>query len=509
MLDKNLKDQLAQYFGLLKSEVTIGLSATENENSKKLRAFVEDVASLSDKISVVEKDLTYTPSFDIRGDFDHGDIVFAGLPLGHEFASFALAMLQAGGVEPKVDESVKKRIKDLDGADFETIVSLSCHNCPDVVQALNIMAILNKDINHTMIEGGMFTDIAEGRDVMAVPAIFKDGEFFEGGKQSIDTILEKLGSKADGSDFEDKGVFDSLIIGGGPAAATAGLYAARKGLKVGIIASEFGGQVTETLGIENIPGFSYTEGPDFMAKMEKQVSDLGVDIMTGVMAEDLSKNEGLVEISLDNGATLKAKTSTIATGARWRLIGIPGETEFRNKGVAYCTHCDGPLFKGKKVAVIGGGNSGIESAIDLAGMVDHVTVLEFLPDLKADEVLQKKLKSLPNVEVITNAQTTGLYGDGRVERLEYTDRISGEEKSIDIAGCFIQVGLVPNTEWLKDSAIDLSERGEIITKADGSTSLEGVFAAGDATEVLFKQIVIAAGTGATAALGAFNFLMRQ
>ena len=515
MLENNLKQQLAQYLDMLKTEVTIGLSVSQDENSNKVREFVEEVAELSDKIKVEEKELTYTPSFEIKGDFDHGRIVFAGVPLGHEFASFALAMLQAGGIEPKVDETTKKRIESIEASDFETIVSLSCHNCPDVVQALNIMAILNPNVNHTMIEGSMFQDIAEDRDVLAVPAIFKDGEFLEGGKQTMDTLLDKIAGGKSADDFTDKAAFDVLIIGGGPAAATASIYAARKGVQTGLIASEFGGQVVETLGIENIPGFKYTEGPSFMGQMEDQVRALDVDIMTGTLAENIKESENssddlrLIEVELDNGAKLEARSVIIATGARWRLLGIPGEIEFKNKGVAYCTHCDGPLFKGKKVAVIGGGNSGIEAAIDLAGMVDHVTVLEFLPELKADQVLQDKLNSLDNVTVIKNAQTTGLYGDSKLERLEYTDRETNEEHSIDVAGCFIQVGLVPNTDWLKESEVDLTDRGEIIVNPDGSTSLEAVYAAGDATNSLFKQIVIAAGSGATAALGAFNYLMRN
>ncbi|MDU0893927.1 MAG: FAD-dependent oxidoreductase, partial [Anaerococcus sp.] len=321
------------------------------------------------------------------------------------------------------------------------------------------------------------------------------------------------GKSAD--DFADKAAFDVLIIGGGPAAATAAVYAARKGVSTGLVASDFGGQVVETLGIENIPGFKYTEGPSFMEQMEEQVKALGVDIMTGTLAQNIKESENssqdlrLIEVELDNGAKLEARSVIIATGARWRLLGIPGEIEFKNKGVAYCTHCDGPLFKGKKVAVIGGGNSGIEAAIDLAAMVEHVTVIEFLPELKADQVLQDKLNSLDNVTVIKNAQTTGLYGDSKLERLEYTDRETNEEHSIDVAGCFIQVGLVPNTDWLKESEVDLTDRGAIIVNPDGSTSLEAVYAAGDATNSLFKQIVIAAGSGATAALGAFNYLMRN
>ncbi len=515
MLENNLKQQLAQYLDMLKTEVTIGLSVSQDENSNKVREFVEEVAELSDKIKVEEKELTYTPSFEIKGDFDHGRIVFAGLPLGHEFASFALAMLQAGGIEPKVDKATKNRIESIESSDFETIVSLSCHNCPDVVQVLNIMAILNPNINHTMIEGSMYQDIVESRDVLAVPAIFKNGEFLEGGKQTMDTLLDKIAGGKSADDFADKAAFDVLIIGGGPAAATAAVYAARKGVSTGLVASDFGGQVVETLGIENIPGFKYTEGPSFMEQMEEQVKALGVDIMTGTLAQNIKESENssqdlrLIEVELDNGAKLEARSVIIATGARWRLLGIPGEIEFKNKGVAYCTHCDGPLFKGKKVAVIGGGNSGIEAAIDLAAMVEHVTVIEFLPELKADQVLQDKLNSLDNVTVIKNAQTTGLYGDSKLERLEYTDRETNEEHSIDVAGCFIQVGLVPNTEWLEESDVELTDRGEIKVNPDGSTSLEGVYAAGDATTSLFKQIVIAAGSGATAALGAFNYLMRN
>ena len=514
MLDQNLKNQLAQYLDMLKTEVTIGLSVTNDEKSNKVRGFVEDVASLSDKINVVEKDLAYTPAFELIGEKDHGQIIFAGVPLGHEFSSFALALLQVGGIEPKIDDTTKKRIKAIeDTQNLETIVSLSCHNCPEVVQSFNIMAVLNPNINHTMIEGSMFQDLAEDRDVLAVPAIFKDGEFLEGGKQTMDSLLELIGSKKSSEDFADKPAFDVLIIGGGPAAATAAVYAARKGVKTGLVASEFGGQVVETLGIENIPGFKYTEGPDFMASMNEQVTALGVDVMTVALASEVKEAENsanrLIEVGLDNGTKLESRTVVIATGARCRLLGIPGETEFRNKGVAYCTHCDGPLFKGKPVAVIGGGNSGIEAAIDLASMVDHVTVLEFLPELKADQVLQDKLYSLDNVTVIKNAQTTGLYGDSRLERLEYTDRESGQEHSLDVEGCFIQVGLVPNTEWLKESDVKLTDRGEILVDGEGKTSLEGVYAAGDATNTVFKQIVIAAGTGATAALGAFNYLMRN
>lgn len=508
MLDQKLKEQLKAYLKMLKSNVIIGLSLTDDENSKKLESFIKDVESLSEKISVKEEDLEYKPSFRLQGEFEHGRIIFAGVPLGHEFESFVLALLQVGGIAPKISDEDKKRIESIDTEEnYETIVSLSCHNCPEVVQSFNIMAVLNKNINHTMIEGSAHQDIAEKRDVMAVPAIFKDKEFIDGGKKTLKNLLDLVAGRAkkDLSKFKD---YDVLIVGGGPASGTSAIYAARKGLKVAIIADEFGGQVNETLTIENIPGLISTEGPKYMNLLKEQVKKLDVDIIDGVNAKSFSKENGEIFVEIEDGAKINTKSLILATGTRWRLLNIPGEDEFKKKGIAFCTHCDGPLFKGKDVGVIGGGNSGIEAAIDLAGLCKSVTVYEFLPELKADKILQEKLESLQNVKVITNAQTTEFIGDNKLKGLKYTDRLTGEEHEEKLSGVFLQIGQMPNTEWLK-GLVNLTERGEIEVKKDGSTNVEGVFAAGDCTNSVYKQIVIAAGSGATAALSAFNYLIRK
>lgn len=508
MLDSKLKDQLKAYLKMLKSNVTIGLSLNEDENSKKLKSFIEEVESLSDKIKIKEENLNFTPAFSLNGEFEHGKIVFAGIPLGHEFESFVLALLQVGGIEPKISIEEKERIKSIkEKRNFETIVSLSCHNCPEVVQAFNIMAVLNKNISHTMIEGSINQDICEQRDVMAVPAIFENGEFLDGGKKTMASLLDLVAEKVqkDLSNFKD---YDILIVGAGPSSATAAIYGARKGLKVAIVADEFGGQVNETLDIENITGILKTEGSKYMLSVKNQVENLGVDIIEGVKAVDFEKKDDEFNIILEDGAKINSKSLIFATGTRWRLLGIDGEEKFKNKGVAFCTHCDGPLFKGKDVAVVGGGNSGIEAAIDLASIAKTVTVLEFLPELKADKILQTKLESFQNVKVITSAQTTKLLGDEKLTGLEYIDRNTKEEKTIDLAGVFIQIGQIPNTEWL-EGKIKLTDRGEIEVEKDGSTNIEGIFAAGDAINSVYKQIIIAAGSGATAALSAFNYLIRK
>lgn len=466
---------------------------------------MEEIADLSPRLSVVKKELDLTPSFSLSSG-DRGGIVFAGVPLGHEFESFVLALLQVSGRAPKIEDHQLERIKSIDKElAFETVVSLSCHNCPEVVQALNIMAAVNPKISHRMVDGSMFQEYVDEKGVMAVPASFLNGESFYNGKINLNGILDKVTGKKERPSLKDKPLYDLLVIGGGPAGATAAIYGARKGIKTGLIAKNFGGQVEETLAIENITGFTYTEGPKFMASVKEHVLQYGVDLMDEVEVEKIHRDD-VVKITTDSGE-LSAKTVVIATGAKWRLIGIPGEIEFRNKGVAYCTHCDGPLFKNKKVTVIGGGNSGIEAAIDLAGLAEEVLVLEFLPELKADSVLQDKLKSLSNVRVVTNAETKALEGGERLEKIRYVDRISGEEHEEATDGCFIQVGLVPVTEWVE--GIEKNNRGEIIVDEVGATSMEGVFAAGDCTDSAFKQIVIAQGSGATAALGSYQYLMRQ
>lgn len=508
MLEQDIKSQLAEYLTLLENDIVLKVQVGPDNVSKEVDELVNEIASMSDKISVESGDFPRTPSFSINRKGEDTGVVFAGVPLGHEFTSLVLALLQVSGRPPKTDEKIIGQIKQLEGPlHFETYVSLSCQNCPDVVQALNLMSVVNPDITHTMIEGSAFKEEAESKDVMAVPAVFLNGEPFINGRQTLESILEKLGSTVDISELNDKEPFDVLVVGGGPAGASAAIYAARKGIRTGIVAERFGGQVQDTMGIENFIGTKYTEGPKLVANLEEHVRDYKVDIMNSMRAKSLAKKD-LFELELENGATLKSKTVIISTGARWRNIGVPGEAEFKNKGVAYCPHCDGPIFEGKDVAVVGGGNSGIEAAIDLAGIVKHVTVIEFLPELKADKVLQDRLFSLPNVKVITNARTSEIYGSDRVEGLRYIDRETEEEHSVELAGVFIQIGLVPNTEWL-EGTLERSRFGEILVDKRGTTSMPGVFAAGDCTDSAYKQIIISMGSGATAALGAFDHLIRN
>ena len=498
MLGAEIKAQLEQYIQLLEGEVVLKVSAGTD---KDMEAFVNEIASMSDLIQVVPAVLPRTPSFTV------GDrITFAGVPMGHEFTSFVMALLQVSGRKPKVDDKVIDQIKDLRGPFvFETYISLSCHNCPDVVQALNIMAVLNPDITNVMIDGAKFKDEVEKKDIMAVPSVYLNGEFFESGRVTIEEILNKLGSKADVSDIDGK-EYDVLVVGGGPAGASAAVYAARKGIRTAIVAERFGGQVMDTMGIENLIGTSYTEGPKLVASLEEHVKDYPVDIHNVQKVTAVNKKDHIVEVELESGATLRSRTVIVATGARWRELGIPGEAGFKNKGVAYCPHCDGPLFKGKHVAVIGGGNSGVEAAIDLAGIVKEVTVFEFMPELKADQVLQDKLHSLPNVKVITNAQTTEITGDSTVNGIEYIDRATEEQHHIGLDGVFVQIGLVPNTEFID---VEKDKFGQIIVDAHGATSKSRIFAAGDCTNVPYKQIIISMGQGATASLGAFDYLIRN
>lgn len=507
-LDAEIKGQLAQYLDLLENDIEFHASLATDENSQKVREFLEEITAMSPKISLVEVALDKTPSFTVDGKTSSSGIAFAGLPLGHEFTSLILAILQVGGRAPKVEESLISQIKKIDQKlHFETYVSLTCHNCPDVVQALNIMSLVNPNISHTMIEGGMFKEEVDAKGIMAVPTVFLNGEEFASGRMTIEQLVEKAAGPVDASEFEGKDPYDVLVIGGGPAGASAAIYAARKGIRTGLVAETFGGQVLETLGIENVIGTPYTEGPKLMAQVEEHVNQYNVDVMKTQRTTKLERNE-LIEVTLENGAVLKSKTAILATGARWRNVGVPGEQEFKNKGVAYCPHCDGPLFEGKEVAVIGGGNSGIEAAIDLAGIVKHVTVLEFMPELKADQVLQDRLNSLANVTVLKNVQTKEITGTDKVNGITYIDRESNQESHIDLDGVFILIGLVPNTEWL-ETTVERNRMGEILVNKQGATNLPGVFAAGDCTDSAYKQIIISMGSGATAALGAFDYLIRN
>jgi alkyl hydroperoxide reductase subunit F len=513
MLDTNVKTQLAAYLEKLQQPIELVASLDDSDAALQMRELLADIAALSHLVSVREDGTdARKPSFSVGRSGETARIRFAGIPMGHEFTSLVLALLQSGGHPPKVDSALIEQIRAIPGKfRFETFISLSCHNCPDVVQALNLMAVLNPGIESVMIDGALFQDEVNTRQIMAVPSVFLNGEPFGQGRMTIEEVVAKLDSGATARDAEKldaKEAFDVLVIGGGPAGAAAAIYAARKGIRTGVVAERFGGQVLDTLAIENFISVQHTEGPKLAMALEQHVKEYEVDIMNLQRAEALIPCEGMHQVRLASGATLKAKAVVLATGARWREMNVPGEQEYRGKGVAYCPHCDGPLFKGKRVAVVGGGNSGVEAAIDLAGIVAHVTVLEFNDTLRADAVLQKKLNSLTNVTVIKNAMTTEVTGDGnKLNGLLYTDRVSKESHRIELEGVFVQIGLLPNTDWLKGT-LDLSKYGEIEIDARCQTSLPGVFAAGDATTVPYKQIVIAMGEGAKASLSAFDHLIR-
>ncbi|MDB5890742.1 MAG: ahpF [Polaromonas sp.] len=517
MLDAATKAQLQSYLQRATQPIEIVASLDDSPASVEMQSLLKDVADASPLVKVTESrdDSHRKPSFSINRPSENHGPRFAGLPMGHEFTSLILALLQIGGYPPKVDEEILQQVRALDGDfEFEIYVSLSCHNCPDVVQALNLMAVQNPRIKTTMIEGSLFQAEVKERQIMAVPTVFLNGTEFGQGRMSLEEILAKIdtsGVEREAKKIDAKDAFDVLIVGGGPAGAAAAVYAARKGIRTGVASERFGGQTLDTLGIENFISIKETEGPKFALALEEHVRSYDVDIMNLQRAKALVPNSGpsqdLIEIQLESGASLRSKSVVISTGARWRNINVPGEKEFKNKGVAYCPHCDGPLFKGKRVGVIGGGNSGVEAAIDLAGIVGHVTLIEYDTALRADAVLQRKLHSLKNVTVITNAQTTEITGDQKVNALIYKDRATSELHTVALEGIFIQIGLIPNTDWLK-GVIELSKHGEIVVDAKGQTSVPGVFAAGDATTVPFKQIIIAAGDGAKAALGAFDHLMR-
>ncbi|PKM50006.1 MAG: alkyl hydroperoxide reductase subunit F [Firmicutes bacterium HGW-Firmicutes-7] len=508
LLDAEIRQQLSEYLKLMDGDVHVTISAGSDSISDDMVAMVGEIADMAPQIKVEKSTLERTPSFSINRPDEEIGIVFAGIPLGHEFTSLVLALLQVSGRPPKLEDKTIEQVKNLKGEYcFETFISLNCHNCPDVVQALNMMSLLNKNIRHTMVDGAIFREEVENKGIMAVPAVFLNGELFGTGRMTVEDILAKLEKTTDISEFMDKEPFDVLVIGGGPGGASSAIYAARKGIRTGIISERFGGQVLDTMGVENFISVIYTEGPKIAASLEEHVRHYNIDIMNRQRAKEIKKKE-LIEVELENGAIIKSKAVIVATGARWRNVGVPGEIEFKNKGVAYCPHCDGPLFEGKDVAVIGGGNSGIEAAIDLAGIVRHVTVLEFMPELKCDAVLNERLYSLPNVTVLKNVQTKEIIGEDKVNGISYIERVTGIEKHIKLQGVFVQIGLVPNTEWLGDY-IEHNRFGEIIVDRHGATNIPGVFAAGDCTDSVFKQIIISMGSGATAALGAFDYLMRN
>ncbi|ATE58616.1 alkyl hydroperoxide reductase subunit F [Thauera sinica] len=517
MLDATIKTQLKAYLEKVTQPIEIVASLDDGEKSREMQALLADIAGLSDKITLseVRDDAQRKPSFSLNRRGANLGVRFAGLPMGHEFTSLILALLQVGGHPPKAEAEVIEQIRGLEGEyHFETYISLSCHNCPEVVQALNLMAVINPNVRHTMIDGALFQAEVDARKIMAVPTIFLNGEPFGQGRMELGEILAKVDTGAaarEAQKLSARDAFDVLVVGGGPAGAAAAIYAARKGIRTGIVAERFGGQVMDTMGIENFISVKETEGPKLVMALEEHVRQYGVDIMNLQRAAKVvpgsADGSTLARVQLENGGTLQAKTVILATGARWREMNVPGEKALRGKGVAYCPHCDGPLFKGKRVAVIGGGNSGVEAAIDLAGVVSHVTLLEFAEELRADAVLQSKLHSLPNVKVIKSAQTTEVTGADKVTGLMYKDRASGDTHWLELEGIFVQIGLLPNTDFLKGT-VELTKFGEIIVDAKGHTSVPGVFAAGDCTTVPYKQIIIAMGEGAKASLSAFDHLIR-
>lgn len=517
MLDANMKAQLKTYLEKVTRPFEIVASLDDSAKAGELRTLINDIAALTDKITVREDgDDARRPSFTLQRPDAEMHLRFAGIPMGHEFTSLVLALLQTGGHPPKLSDEKITQIKAIKGEFvFETYFSLSCQNCPDVVQALNLLAVLNPNIKHVAIDGALFQEEVDQRQVMSVPSIYLNGEAFGQGRMDVDEILAKIDTGAaerDAEKISSKEPFDVLIVGGGPAGAAAAIYAARKGIRTGVAAERFGGQVLDTMAIENFVSVQETEGPKLVRELEEHVKQYDVDIMNLQRASALvpaAETGGLHEIRFANGSSVRTKTVILSTGARWRELNVPGETEYRNRGVAYCPHCDGPLYKGKRVAVVGGGNSGIEAAIDLAGLVKHVTVLEFADTLKADDVLQRKLHSLPNVSVITSAQTTQVLGDThRVTGLEYKDRSSNEMHTVELEGIFVQIGLLPNSEWLKGT-VATSPHGEIEIDARGQTNIPGVFAAGDVTNVPYKQIIIAMGEGSRSSLSAFDYLIRH
>lgn len=512
MLDTAIKNQLKAYLEKLQRPIELVASLDESAKSLELKNLLDDIAELSEKVSVrLDGNSVYRPSFGVARVGEEPRIVFAGIPLGHEFTSLVLALLHTGGHPPKVDEATLTQVKAVEGSfHFEVFVSLSCHNCPDVVQAVNLMAAQNPGISATMIDGAVFQSEVENRQIMAVPSVYVNGQHFGQGRMTLEEILAKIDTGAaqrEAKLISQKEAFDVLVVGGGPAGSAAAIYAARKGIRTGLVAERFGGQVLDTLSIENFISVKETEGPKLAMALEQHVKDYDVDVMNLQKAAELVPGE-LIELKLASGASVKSKSVILATGARWREMNVPGEKDYRGKGVAYCPHCDGPLFKGKRVAVIGGGNSGVEAAIDLAGIVSHVTLIEFDAKLRADAVLQRKLYSLGNVTVITEALTTEVIGDGqKVTGLKYKSRNTDDIATVELEGIFVQIGLLPNTDWLKGS-VALSNRGEIEINARGETNIPGVFAAGDCTTVPYKQIIIAMGAGSTAALGAFDHLIR-
>ncbi len=516
MLDETLKQQLNSYMEYLRHPISLTMVDDGSDISQKMVELCKHIQQSSSKISLsfrAPHENERAPKLGISSGDEIPRVWFAGLPLGHEFTSLVLALLHVGGHPPKVKDYELDQARSISTPHkLEVFFSTSCQNCPDVVQAANIIAAHNTHIQVTSIEGGAFEKETEERNIFSVPAIFLDGQLLAQGRMGLSELVEKITGKSSYDptlDVKKEKLYDVMVVGGGPAGVAAAIYSARKGISTALLAERLGGQVLDTLKIENSIVIPETEGPKLAASMSEQLKNNGVDIIERNTAVGLKQEKDFIEIQLVNGTALKGKRIILAPGARWRQMNVPGEEQYRNKGVAYCPHCDGPLFKGKRVAVIGGGNSGAEAAIDLAGITEHVTLIEFDQKLRADQVLQERLKSLKNITIITSALTKEVIGNGsRVTGLVYEDRNTEVNHHLKLEGIFVQIGLLPNTEWLGE-AVNKNNRGEIEVDNRGATSMPGVFAAGDATTHPYKQIVAAMGQGATAALGAFEESMRH
>jgi alkyl hydroperoxide reductase subunit F len=521
MLTNDILNALKGYTANMQNKINFVVQAGDHEKKAELMEFLSSFASVSDNLSLEERDLKsvlQSPvSFLLEKDGQDTGIRFSGVPGGHEFNSLVLAVLHASGTEMKLDDSIKSIVSGIqEKLDFEVFISLSCHNCPDVVQALNQFALINEHITVEMIDGGVYPELIEERNIQGVPSVYLNGEVFANGKIDQAVLLEKLMEKypeiTKGSGpSESLPVQDVVVVGGGPAGAASAVYSARKGLKVAIIADRIGGQVKDTMGIENLISVPKTTGPELSTALEQHIRDYDVTVREHLRVANIVKGvDGENhKVELSSGEVIETKTIIIATGAKWRELGIPGEKENIGQGVAYCPHCDGPFFKGKDVAVIGGGNSGIEAALDLAGIVKSVTVYEFMPELKADRVLVEQAQKRENITILRNVATKEVLAEGgKVVALAYEDRATGEVKRQELSGIFVQIGLVPNSGFL-NGVVEMNPYGEVIVDDKGQTDVPGIFACGDVTTIPYKQIVIAMGEGAKASLAAFDYLLMQ
>lgn len=517
MITQDILNALKGYTANMQNRITFVLQTGEHEKRAELVQFLSDIASVSDNIDLEERDESATLrspiSFLLEADGADTGIRFSGIPSGHEFNSLVLAVLQASGTEVKLDEGIKRMVSNVQQElRFEVFISLSCHNCPDVVQTLNQFALINPRIHAEMIDGGLFQDEISQRDIQGVPSVYVNGEPFANGKVSATELIEKLIEREPGiANAESDTTLplqDVVVIGGGPAGVSAAIYSARKGLNVTLVADRIGGQVKDTMGIENLISVPKTTGPELSGALLSHLNEYDVTMKEHLKVTGID-NGPLKVITLSSGEVIHTKSLIIATGAKWRELGVPGEKENIGNGVAYCPHCDGPFFKGKDVAVIGGGNSGIEAALDLAGIVKSVTVFEFLPELKADRVLVEQAEKRDNITIIRNAATKSINAEsGKVNSIDYIDRETEQVHRIPLAGVFVQIGLVPNSDFLGD-LIERTRFGEIVINEKGQTSESGIFAAGDVTTVPYKQIVISMGEGAKASLSAFEYLLKE